>query len=687
MLLILVFSAFCFAKSTIWSDLGCSDEGFLSPSLLPKAIDGMDEDVLSTFLQSPHPLAESSCSGTHTLDQSSDSEQFHLFWECYDSNKACLLPSVNVRSLKTLLHFHPNSKVTIWSNSLQKTLFESRIFHKDVQLRRYNQRFFNHLPSAAKKAAKDIPEFFETHIESQSHFSDLFRLAVLWKFGGVYVDFDSLWVNSVSKLSAENEWIPFTKRKLEKFPLILDEGFLEGGIMKLQRHSAFAETALNNFPKYTEKIAECWSCVGPKHLTETYIMMSEDSNNILPTLVDSSLIFGDELYRANLDAMYSKIDVHVLSRAASTGAVAFHLFTSSGERFPKPQSLINFLFKVSDAKGDLSSDYIPLGALSQRRRTQENSVDYTGEKKSETVRFECDYATDVAGKEEQFKTQWKEKFGTTVITVAQGSVLVTHEGTDTEMAAANAQIESDNGLRLPSFGLYPQLDVEPTRDNIATDAQASTGDGGGDSGMDMMLLVFYALGGVLLVIGFYCTYRVWKGPGRNQKIQALTDSHLEYINNEQNHRQASQTAHKTFTPTPYSPPANEIRPDKRAPRERLRSGSFSGGYEKRSPQSSYTKKDTGGYLMDDEEVYAYGGSLHGMGVHQNGRARGHSNQPKYGVQANEPTYGGAHSNQIIYDSDYDSHMGGGHVDDAYYGTSYRGPDHHGVPRDSKYDML
>ena len=87
------------------------------------------------------------------------------------------------------------------------------------------------------------------------------------------------------------------------------------------------------------------------------------------------------------------------------------------------------------------------------------------------------------------------------------------------------------------------------------------------------------------------------------------------------------------------------------------------------------------------EVYAYGGSLHGMGVHQNGRARGHSNQPMYGVQANQPTYGGAHSNQIMYDSDYDSQMGGGHMDDAYYGTSYRGPDHHGVPRDSKYDML
>jgi len=676
-MLLLLFSALCLANPSKWSDLGCKDEGFLSPSLSPKAIDGIDEDVLSTFLGSPHPLAQTSCLGTHTVAQSSSPEQFHLLWECYDSNKACLLPTVNVRTLETLLHFHPNSKVTIWSNTLQRKLFESRIFHQNAQLRRYNQRFFNHLPSAAKQAAKDIPEFFETHIESQSHFSDLFRLAVLWKFGGVYVDFDSLWVDSVSNLSADSEWTPFTKRKLEKFPLIFDEGFLEGGIMKLQEHSQFAKTALENFPKYTQDIAECWSCVGPKHLTETYITLSKDSTTILPALVDSSLIFGDETYRSNLDAMYSKIDVGVLSRAASTGAVAFHLFTSSGERFPRPQSLIDFLFKVSDAKGDQSSDYIPLGALSQRRRTQENSVDYS-EKKSETVRFECDYSTEIAGKEEQFKAQWKQKFGTIVIRLEQGSVLVTHEGTESEISAANAQIQIDDGLTLPSFGPYERLE---------TNAQASTGGGDGDSGMDMMLLVFYALGGVLLVIGFYCTYRVWKGPGRNQKIQALTDSHLEYINNEQNHRQASQN---TFTPTPYAPPANEIRPEKRAPRDRLRSGSFSGGYEKRSPQSSYTnKEDTGGYLMEDEEVFAYGGSHHGMGVHHLGRAGVQSRQqPMYERHHNQPMYGGAHSNQIMYESDYDSHgMGGGRTDDAYYGTSYRGPHHHGVPRDSKYDML
>merc|ERR1719419_1857500 len=123
--------------------------------------------------------------------------------------------------------------------------------------------------------------------------------------------------------------------------------------------------------------------------------MSHEGSTKLPTLIDSSLLYGDEYYRGNLDNMYSKIDVNVLSSAASRGAVAFHLFTSSGERFPKPQSTIDYLFSVADAPGDSVAEHVPLGALSQRRRTQENSVDY-GYDVVETVRFEADYEAEIA---------------------------------------------------------------------------------------------------------------------------------------------------------------------------------------------------------------------------------------------------------------------------------------------------
>ena len=41
--------------------------------------------------------------------------------------------------------------------------------------------------------------------------------------------------------------------------------------MKFQKNHPFLFHALNNFPEYNEDIANCWACVGPKLLTETYI--------------------------------------------------------------------------------------------------------------------------------------------------------------------------------------------------------------------------------------------------------------------------------------------------------------------------------------------------------------------------------------------------------------------------------
>lgn len=88
--------------------------------------------------------------------------------------------------------------------------------------------------------------------------------------------------------------------------------------------------------------------------------------------------------------------------------------------------------------------------------------------------------------------------------------------------------------------------------------------------------------------------------------------------------------------------------------QKAHSGSWNGGYQKREPQSSYIKEETGGYLVSDteEEVYGY-------------------KPPQQ--------YGGASSNQAYYDYENGiihngADVGGAMTDDAFVVHGKRRPD-------------
>lgn len=91
-------------------------------------------------------------------------------------------------------------------------------------------------------------------------------------------------------------------------------------------------------------------------------------------LFDSSLVFGDDYYRGHLNAMHDGMNVKVLLEATKRGAIAFHLFTSSGDRTVHKDSLVDFLFKAADAKSEKIQ--IPLGELSRKRRFMAGSDTY-----------------------------------------------------------------------------------------------------------------------------------------------------------------------------------------------------------------------------------------------------------------------------------------------------------------------
>lgn len=91
-------------------------------------------------------------------------------------------------------------------------------------------------------------------------------------------------------------WIPKTRTWVNKKSddYIVENGktyFLEGGIMKFPKNSPFLYRVLETFPEYNEEAAKCWACVGPTHLTKTYIDLQKlNTVNTVPSLIDSEQV-------------------------------------------------------------------------------------------------------------------------------------------------------------------------------------------------------------------------------------------------------------------------------------------------------------------------------------------------------------------------------------------------------------
>jgi len=260
---------------------------------------------------------------------------------------------------------------------LDADVLATRVGSDKVQVRRYDDSLFSQLPENAHRASTLIPTFFGSVVESHSHWSDLIRLAVLFQYGGVWTDFDSLWVDSVEAVSPAEAWVPLSPGKLTGWDLINDDSFIEGGLMRFPPKHPFIERALQTFPEYTEDVAKCWACVGPRHLTNTYINMEKESQEV-PATVPSAQLFGGKYYRSNLPKMHSELNLN----AVQPNSVAFHLFTSTGEFDIQKNSLIDFLFRSAgvEVEAKASVEHISLGKLSQRRRqlqSVEGSDTYT----------------------------------------------------------------------------------------------------------------------------------------------------------------------------------------------------------------------------------------------------------------------------------------------------------------------
>jgi len=351
---------------TLWDNAGCTSDGLISPSNVPyfwRTVKNQEEFIgkLQSKLEKNDAMASVSCYGSVKGERKhSYSDSFHLLWECQEASSTCILPPTHALCVRTLRQVHPDATIKLWSSTLDEDSLSNTFEGLDIQLTKYDMTYFDDLPQAAQKAAVDMQNRMHSkdanhaRENSFSHWSDLFRAAVLYKEGGVYTDLDSIWLRPISELASETEWIPktpaFTEVDNEEDAVEIEDQryFLEGGIMRFDEpKSPFLKNVLENFPEYDQEAAECWACVGPRQLTRTYNNMNEN----LPALIDSAKVFGVRDYRTYFANMFREFDPVIWSKMLNSDEVAAHLFTASPQTGISKDSTIFNLLRVGGVDG------------------------------------------------------------------------------------------------------------------------------------------------------------------------------------------------------------------------------------------------------------------------------------------------------------------------------------------------
>jgi len=102
---------------------------------------------------------------------------------------------------------------------------------------------------------------------SDVHLSDLLRLVLLYKFGGLYTDFDSIWLKSIT----EPFLIAADASKFGPCSWCINEThYIPNGVLAVPRHSNLMYSTMLHISE-SEYDIYCWNCLGPKALTHAYM--------------------------------------------------------------------------------------------------------------------------------------------------------------------------------------------------------------------------------------------------------------------------------------------------------------------------------------------------------------------------------------------------------------------------------
>lgn len=247
------------------------------------------------------------------------------------------------RSFETLLLQHREACVVVFSETVELDFFEEFVkegFKVAVAMPNLDELLKN-TPTGV--FASIWFEWRKTKFYP-THYSELVRLAALYKYGGIYLDSDVLVLKPLSSLT-----------NTIGHEEALAESPLSGAVMAFERHSSYIMQCLNEFHSTYDETkvrwngAELLSRAAKKFLSENNISNKQGELNVVPSSAFSPVSRGDIIRYFTAQTSEEEMQQHdLLFTKIMNESFTFHLWNSdTSSLLPEPKSLVARLLEHS----------------------------------------------------------------------------------------------------------------------------------------------------------------------------------------------------------------------------------------------------------------------------------------------------------------------------------------------------
>ncbi|KAF9286519.1 hypothetical protein BGZ68_002842 [Mortierella alpina] len=287
----------CIDRGTHWTDRGLDCDSIRGITLMKDKAAlqrGLTVDIRDTMPplgQNPEWIIPGVLSVSSSIYSDTD-EWARLHWAIWTTDPATTWKQRHYDAIESTLVHNPNAVLIVLSNTLPPTFFADYTrqgyqiyiveFSKEMLLR--TGWFFG---PETEEWLRRWDEWAKTGPFFSVHLADYLRLVVLYKYGGLYMDMDALWIRAPGDRITEfiGSDVSDTESDLA-WTMDQKNTYLANGVMRFQRgRSMLKYIAQHAFTSFDYK-PDCFNCGGPKALTsyvKTHrISLEKNGLHILP---------------------------------------------------------------------------------------------------------------------------------------------------------------------------------------------------------------------------------------------------------------------------------------------------------------------------------------------------------------------------------------------------------------------
>ncbi|KAG0218842.1 hypothetical protein BGX33_005797 [Mortierella sp. NVP41] len=249
------------------------------------------KDTMPGLASKPKWIIPGILSDTSSIYSDTD-EWVRLHWAIWTTDPAKTWKHRHYQAVETVFLHNPNAVLIVLSNTLPSNFFSAYT----------RQGYQIHIMAVSKELLLHRKWFFSAETEEwirrweewskkspyfPIHLADYIRLVAIYKYGGLYMDMDALWIRAPGDSTTEFIGSDISDTESDHaWSLDANNTYLANGVMRFRRgRSMFREIAENSFTpsKYDPK---CFNCGGPKAFT-TYVktrrsLLETNGLHILP---------------------------------------------------------------------------------------------------------------------------------------------------------------------------------------------------------------------------------------------------------------------------------------------------------------------------------------------------------------------------------------------------------------------